>query len=49
MITLFILMLVLGVIMIMITGVSVLLLDPIIAILGICLLYKLVKYLTGKK
>jgi len=49
MITMLILMLILGVIMICITGVCVFLLDPIIAILAICGLYKLIKYLTIKK
>ena len=49
MITLLILALILGVIMICITGVCVFLLDPIIAILAVCGVYKLIKYLTTKK
>lgn len=49
MITLFILLLVMGVVMICITGVCAFLLDPIIAVLIICAVYKLVKYLFSKR
>jgi hypothetical protein len=49
MVTLFILLLVLGVVLIYISGVCVFLLDPIIAVLAIMGLYKLIKRLCSKK
>lgn len=49
MVTLFILLLLLGALMIVITGACVFLLDPIIAILIIAAVYKLVNKLFKKK
>ena len=49
MITLLLLSLVLGVVLIMISGIGVILLDPIIAILIVVGVYKLIKWIFGKK
>jgi asparagine N-glycosylation enzyme membrane subunit Stt3 len=49
MVTLFILLLVLGIVMICVTGACVFLLDPIIAVLAIMAVYKLVKRLCSRK
>lgn len=49
MITLLLLSLVLGVVLILISGIGVILLDPIIAILIVVGVYKLIKWIFGKR
>lgn len=49
MVTLFVLLVILGVLLVVLSGACAILLDPLIAILIICGVYKLVKKLTKKK